>query len=127
MNDLVLIILIFSLILFSCGCTAPYAVPENTNVTKFAEKINASQKYYDDLVIADPSNATAWVIRGMYYNNAFNQDEEALRSYNRSLALNPEFGLAWYAKGITLQNMQRFNESEICFANAEKYGIQKIT
>ena len=92
-----------------------------------AERINASQDYYDGLVLADPDNSTAWLIRGMYYNNAFGQYGEALRSYNRSLELDPESGLAWYAKGITLRNMHRFNESDTCFKEAEKYRTNDQT
>ena len=113
----------FFLSLIICGCTTQYPFTDNTNASKFVEKANASQKYFDNLVQSDPYNSTAWVVRGMYYNNVFNQYEEALRSYNRSIELNPDNGLAWYAKGTTLQNMHLFNESRICFENARKFGI----
>jgi tetratricopeptide (TPR) repeat protein len=88
-----------------------------------AEKIHAGQGDYDRLVLADPDNATAWLIRGMYYNDAFGQYGEALRCYNRSLELDPASGPAWYAKGVALRNMQRFNESGTCFEQAGKYGF----
>jgi tetratricopeptide (TPR) repeat protein len=85
------------------------------NQSQFAAGINASQGYYDNLVRDDALNATAWCIRGNYYNNAFNQYDTALQSYNRSLELDPGYGYAWFSKGVTLQNMGYYNESKQCF------------
>ncbi|MFA4848724.1 MAG: tetratricopeptide repeat protein [Methanoregula sp.] len=124
MKKIFFMVPIFFLILITCGCLALSPSHNDTNISEFAENVNASRIYYDTLVQSDPNNSTAWVIRGMYYNNAFNQYEEALRSYNRSLELDPDNGLAWYAKGTTLQNMHRYNESGICFENARKFGIK---
>lgn len=90
---------------------------------QYSDEINSSQSYYDDLVREDPYNATAWCIRGMYYNDANNQYNTALECYGRALELDPEYGMAWYLKGITLQNMEAFNKSKICFETAERYGI----
>jgi len=123
----IVILSVCILLLVSCGCIAPFPARDHTNVTAFAEEIHSGQNYYDDLVISDPPNATAWLIRGMYYNDAFGQYEEALRSYNRSLELDPDNALAWYAKGITLQNMHRLNESKICFGKAGKSGMRENT
>jgi len=88
-----------------------------------AESINASQEYFDRMVVTDPGNATAWCARGMYYNDAFSQYETALASYNKGLELDPKNGICWYAKGTTLMNMKQFNESETCFQNARKNGF----
>jgi uncharacterized protein with HEPN domain len=82
---------------------------------QFAENLNASRTTYDQLVIDDPLNATVWCIRGNYYNDAFIRYDEALASYNHALELDPTHAYCWYSKGITLQNMGRFNEAEICF------------
>jgi tetratricopeptide (TPR) repeat protein len=60
----------------------------------------ASQRYYDNLVRVHPWNASAWGLWGNYYNNAFNQYDKALQSYNRSLELDPEYGNAWFSKGV---------------------------
>lgn len=127
MDKKVISITVLFLLLAGCGCIARSGDTYPANATAFAEKVNASRPYYDDLVRSDPDNSTAWLIRGMYYNNAFGQYDEALRSYNRSLELKPDYGLAWYAKGITLQNLRRFNESEKCFENARNYGFQEKT
>jgi len=85
---------------------------------QFTGKVNASQSYYDTLVTKDPLNATAWCIRGNYYNNAFGQYEKALASYNRSLELDPKYGYAWFSKGVTLRNMGYYNQSRECFEEA---------
>ncbi|BBL68595.1 tetratricopeptide repeat protein [Methanoculleus chikugoensis] len=93
------------LILFSSGCIT-YA---------------GSQEYYDNRVAAEPNNAEAWCIRGMYYNNYHNQYAEALESCNRALELDPEYGLAWYLKGVILTNMNKTDEAAACFENATRY------
>ncbi|NLX48673.1 MAG: tetratricopeptide repeat protein [Methanospirillum sp.] len=62
-----------------------------------------------------PVNAAAWCIRGNYYNDAFGQFGEALESYHRSLELDPEYAYAWFSKGVTLQNLQRFDEVRASF------------
>ncbi len=107
--------------LFHSGCISPNPAIAGENQSHFAEEIHASQSYYDQLVTEDPLNATAWCIRGNYYNNVFNQYEKALQCYDQGLDLDPTYGYCWYSKGITLQNMKRFNESEICFENAKKF------
>lgn len=112
---------ILSIFLFLSGCMFQNPAIGIKNRSQFAEEINASQSYYDQLVMEDPLNATAWCLRGNYYNNAFNQYEKALQSYNHGLELDPINGYCWFSKGITLQNMNRFNESEICFENAKKF------
>lgn len=110
--------------LLAAGCTGPDLPSSGTNATHYTERINASQSYYDKLVAADPGNATAWVIRGNYYNDAFGQYQIALASYDTALSLDPENGYAWYSKGIALANMNRTDESRAAFANATKYGFR---
>lgn len=121
MKDFFIFMLILSIFLFLSGCMFQNPATGIKTRSQFAEEINASQSYYDQLVMEDSLNATAWCLRGNYYNDAFNQDEKALQSYNQGLELDPINGYCWFSKGITLQNMNRFNESEICFENAKKF------
>ncbi len=104
--------------LFMCGCMAQTPIIPEYNSLQFAERVNASQIYYDQMVSDDPQNATAWCIRGMYYNDAFGQYGKALQSYDKGLELDPMNGLCWYSKGITLQNMKRFDEAKTCLEHA---------
>lgn len=122
MNYYLPISLIFILVLFSSGCTMQNPAINERNTTKIVEDLNKSQNYYDTLVESDPMNATAWVVRGNYYNDVNNQYEKAIQNYDRALELDPANGYAWYSKGITLQNMHRINDSITSFENAKKYG-----
>jgi tetratricopeptide (TPR) repeat protein len=121
----ILLLSVLLILLVTCGCSTQSPAVVHADTVAMGERINASQGYYDGLVQADPDNSTAWLIRGMYYNNAFGQYAEALQSYNRSLELDPSFGLAWYGKGVTLRNMQRFDESDACFEYARQHGIKR--
>ncbi|WP_300998961.1 tetratricopeptide repeat protein [Methanoculleus sp.] len=85
------------------------------------EKVNESQEYFDNLVASDPVNATAWCVRGMYYNDNYGQYAEAMESCNRALELDPESGLALYLKGVILTNMNVTDEAAACFENATRY------
>jgi len=113
--------IILFLVMVSCGCISQRSPGFEKNSSQFADTVRASQSYYDTLVRDDPSSATAWCIRGNYYNNAFNQYDTALQSYNRSLELDPEYGYAWFSKGVTLQNMRNYDEANRCYEKALRY------
>ena len=115
-------VFIVFMFLFSSGCVYRDQITSEGKRLQFAENVNASQTSFDQLVIDDPLNATAWCIRGNYYNNAFGQFDEALASYDHALELDPTCAYCWYSKGVTLQNMGRSGEAEICFENGEKFG-----
>lgn len=109
------------------GCVDDGTIsPDGMPSEKFLEPVNESQEYYDTLVLSDPDNAEAWFYRGLYYNDNCdqyysNQYEEALISCNKAIELEPEYGPAWYLKGIILMNMNRHCESLPCFENATIY------
>jgi tetratricopeptide (TPR) repeat protein len=120
MKYIFILMLILSNFLFICGCITQNSAIVEKNYIQFAEEINTSQSYYDQMVSADPLNATAWCIRGMYYNNAFGQFDTALQSYNRGLELDPRNAVCWYAKGTTLRNMGKDQEAIACFDKAAR-------
>jgi superkiller protein 3 len=99
------------------GTMTPVGMPSE----EFLEHMNASLKDCDASVQSDPDNAEAWFIRGMYYNNNYNQYDEALVSCEKALELDPKYGAAWFLKGIILTNMNRHCESLPCFENATRY------
>ena len=113
------LLLVLSLALLGCGCTSQDLL--ETNSSSFAEKVRGYQDYYDSVVIDDPSNATAWCVRGNYYNDAFGQFDKALESYNRSLELDPEYAYGWFSKGVAFQNLKLFDEANACFEKAVRY------
>lgn len=108
------------LTLVSSGCIAYTENQDNGNMTYFMEKEDRLQEYYDNRVAAEPDNAEAWCIRGMYYNDNYGQYEEAMKSCNRALELDPEYGLAWFVKGIVLTNVNETDEAALCFENATR-------
>jgi tetratricopeptide (TPR) repeat protein len=115
---------IVALLLLCCiffGCIANIENPDTVQLSQFKEKVNNSQEFYDELVASDPNNATAWCLRGMYYNDNYDQYDEALQSADRALELNPEYGLAWYLKGVILLNTNKNYEAQLCFQNATKF------
>ena len=112
-------VIVLFLVLVSCGCIALSPSILEKNQSQFADEIRASQTYYDNLVRDDQLNATAWCIRGNYYNNAFSQYDTALQSY--SLELDPEYGYAWFSKGVTLQNMKHYNDAKLYYEKALLY------
>jgi tetratricopeptide (TPR) repeat protein len=114
-------VFIVFMFLFSSGCVYRDQITSEGKRLQLAENINASRTTYDQLVIDDPLNATAWCIRGNYYNDAFGQFDEALASYDHALGLDPTHAYCWYSKGVTLQNMGRSGEALTCFENAKKY------
>ncbi|MFA5267577.1 MAG: tetratricopeptide repeat protein [Methanoregula sp.] len=103
------------------GCISQDGLSAGKSPSQFSEGVNASQEYFDQMVALDPTNATAWCTRGMYYNNAFGQYEKALDNYNKGLELDSKNGLCWYAKGVTLRNMKQIEESDVCFRNAKTF------
>jgi len=79
------------------------------------------------MVESDPENATAWCFRALYYKDSFNQYNKALESVNRSLEIDPGFGLAWYTKGFILLNMGDKEGGPFCFDHAVKYDPSLIS
>ncbi|MCJ7445282.1 MAG: tetratricopeptide repeat protein [Methanotrichaceae archaeon] len=44
--------------------------------------------------------------------------DEAIHAYDKATSIDPQFGMAWYNKGIALKAINRKNESEEAFAKA---------
>ena len=117
------------LLFLCCGCLGDSGENDQEKIKEFAAKVNSSREYYDQMVESDPNNATAWCIRGMYYNNGnFNQYEEALESADRALEIDPEYGLAWLLRGYVLLNTGNVSEAELSFENAIRYdpGLEEF-
>ena len=112
-----LVILLFG-ISWLMGCTFPDTTQSPEEFTHQVNFSSMNTSYYEHLGDADPTNATAWIIQGNYYNNWFNQYDKALASYDRAIALQPDNAYAWYCKNVTLSNMQRYREATQSFDRA---------
>lgn len=63
-------------------------------------------------------SAEQWYKEGLSkaaYDKGF---EEAIRCYDKALEIDPGFSKAWFAKGVSLQNLQRYTEAIECYDNA---------
>jgi len=111
---------ITAMLLFCCGCASEAPMADSTPQTQFAEEVRDMQSDYDEPVITDPLNKTAWFLKGMYHDDA-HQYDRALESFNKALSLDPAYADAWLAKGITLQNLNFDDMAGTCFEMAVKY------
>ena len=55
---------------------------------------------------------------------ASNDDSGALRELDAAVRLFPEFGAAWYARGIVLRRLGRIDEARDALAKAQQYGTR---
>ena len=66
----------------------------------------------------DPENPLEWTLKGMACAASGGNDEEALEYYDTAIGLDPEFGPAYYEKGLSLMNLKRYDEAEECYQKA---------
>jgi tetratricopeptide (TPR) repeat protein len=50
--------------------------------------------------------------------------EAALREFDAAVRLYPEFGAAWYARGLELRRLGKLDEAKEALARAQQYGAQ---
>ncbi len=58
------------------------------------------------------------LIEGLALNANGNRFIEAIESYDRALAIDPDFAIAWQAKGVALHNLGRYDEAIACYDRA---------
>jgi tetratricopeptide (TPR) repeat protein len=55
---------------------------------------------------------------------ATGEQEAAVREFEAALRLFPEFGAAWYARGLSLRRLGRLDEAKESLAKAQQYGTR---
>jgi tetratricopeptide (TPR) repeat protein len=50
--------------------------------------------------------------------------EEAVREFDRAVALFPEFGAAWYARGLSLRRLGKLDDAQASLARAQTLGTR---
>ncbi|MBP2132366.1 tetratricopeptide (TPR) repeat protein [Methanomicrobium sp. W14] len=116
------LIVLFTLLVFCCGCIGDLGENSKEKLNGTVPKTIEDQSCYDRAVESEPDNATAWCLRGMYYNNNLNRYDEALKSADKAIEINPGYGLAWLLKGYVLLNTGNISEAESSFENATSYN-----
>jgi tetratricopeptide (TPR) repeat protein len=70
----------------------------------------------------NPEDFAAWTQLGLHEFECFNQPEEALRCFDRALALQPEAPEAWLFRGMVYLNLGRFEEALDAVAHDHRTG-----
>jgi tetratricopeptide (TPR) repeat protein len=48
----------------------------------------------------------------------------AIQAYDKAIAINPTYALAWYNKGIALDQAGNYSEAASCYAKAKELGYE---
>ncbi len=116
-------------------------ISEN-NTTKYQQSLQAYDKaieLYDESIQSDPKDVNVWYYKGLALSNKAaimrassnfdrNYDEqgvivslnEAVKSYERAIEINPKYLTAWKNKGIVLCSLGEYNDSLEDFDQAIK-------
>jgi tetratricopeptide (TPR) repeat protein len=76
---------------------------------------------------AEPNNPTAWYGLGMTYRLGFNQPGDAANSFQRALALNPEWPEAWAQLSAAYSNMQGHHNDVLRTLRAEQQHMSRAS
>lgn len=107
-------------LVFACGCTSmtaqPLPPPDLPNMTT-GGRVIAMAVPAEEIGTPYPE-AKDLLIEGFTYNANGNRFREAIDCYERALAIDPDFSVAWSAKGVALHNLGRYDEALECYDRA---------
>ena len=94
--------------------TAPFLIHHFGQLVD-QESREKKRLFYRDLLRAtveeNPNDAVAWTELGLHEFECFNQPEEALRCFDRTLALRPNAPETWLFKGMVFLKQERYREA----------------
>ncbi len=86
--------------------------------------------FYRDLLRAtleeNPGDAVAWTQLGLHEFECFNELEEALRCFDRTLALRPHAPETWLFKGMVLLKQERYQEALDALTHDRRKGSSLV-
>ena len=69
--------------------------------------------------ISTPSpEARELFIKGLTASTQYARDNESLKYFDQALTKDQNFSEAWYAKGVALHNIMRYNEAIQCYTRS---------
>ena len=71
-----------------------------------------------DGISTSSPEAREWFIKGLTASTQYARYNESLEYFDRALMLDQNFTEAWYAKGVALHNMMRYDEAIHCYTRA---------
>lgn len=114
------VISILLLVLFTCGCMNPVAqTPPPSDLPNMTTggRVIAMAVPADEIDTPYPE-ARDQLITGLTYNANGNRFLEAIECYDRALEIDPDFSVAWQAKGVALHNLGRYDDALECYDRA---------
>jgi len=117
--------LVILFLVLACGCLVPTTQPfmnesppppDSPNLTAGARVI-AMAVQADEIETSYPE-ARDLLIEGLTYNANGGRYLEAIECYDRALAIDPDFTIAWEAKGVSLHNLGRYDGAIACYKEA---------
>ncbi|MFZ0283879.1 MAG: glycosyltransferase [Terriglobales bacterium] len=106
-------------------------LPANFFIHHFGQLVDQEARvrkrvFYRDLMRRkteeNPKDFAAWTQLGLHEFECFNQPQEALRCFDRALALQPEAPEAWLFRGMVYLNLGRFEEALDAVARDQRTG-----
>lgn len=110
------LLLIMAALLLAGGCLQQTA--DVRSLEEIRQMGNQAIADLDREIEANPENATAWCTKGMWLTDIDGRNDAAIECYNVALALDPDYALAWYGKGIALWNLKDYDRADGCFEKA---------
>lgn len=118
---LFVICVISALIIISAGCTGAkplaggtYISDDNATHQQWMNQHKENLEKY----VSNPENPLEWTLKGMACVASGGDYEGALEYYDTAIGLDPEFAHAYYEKGFSLLNLERYDEAEECLQKA---------
>jgi tetratricopeptide (TPR) repeat protein/ribosomal protein L40E len=99
-----------------CGTAFERVVQDEAFIEEM-EKVGeekSSLSLFDMMLLESPKDPELWVARGGLLRKMENYDE-ALRSYEKALAIRPDLKTAWIAKAEILSKLGRLDEAASCY------------
>jgi len=118
------IIILFVVSCFTCGCISttisppprpgpPPAIPGGS-VTDYGGSAIAISFKNDEISTSSPE-AKELFTRGLTNLTQYGQYNESLHYFDAAIAIDPDFTEAWIAKGVALHNLKRYDSAIISY------------
>lgn len=126
MREIVSICTVLVLVLLTSGCiqdTGDRPVPPppfqpGTGSAYAGSGVRIALAVNSDGISTPSPEARELFIKGLTASTQYARYNESLDYFDQSLAIDPNFTEAWYAKGVAFHNMMRYDEAIQCYNQA---------
>ena len=123
MRGMVRISIFLVLVLLASGCiggTGDQTVPPGTgpDSTYAGSGGRIALAVSTDGISTSSPQAREWFFKGLAASTQYARYNESLDYFDQALRIDQNFSEAWYAKGVALHNMMRYDEAIHCYNRA---------